>query len=399
MKRIFSHIGKKKRLYIEVAVAIAIVIAVSLAYRYEESNIEIYLAERFPSQALTLGQVVSTEANQDISSARPIYNVSVLLLTGDDKGQTIIVIDRPVSSSTMNSYLRLTPGEKVLLAKDTLESFPGAPYYITDRFRLPMLLFVVLIFAAVAILFGRLRGLTSIFGLGISIGVLGWYIIPQILSGSDPLTTCLTGAAVIAVVSLYLAHGFNKRTTIAVCGTMITLVISALLAIAFVSGARLIGLATDESFYLEVGKNIALNLRGILLGGIIIGALGVLDDVTIGQSVAVYELKDANPSLDVKELYRRGMSIGREHIASLINTLFLAYAGVALPVILYLVAFQSQVPLWLTINGEPIAEEIVRTMVGSIGIILAVPITTFLAAYYYGKIQHGRVTEKTEEIV
>ncbi len=93
------------------------------------------------------------------------------------------------------------------------------------------------------------------------------------------------------------------------------------------------------------------------------------------------------------------MSIGREHIASLINTLFLAYAGIALPVILYLVAFQSQVPLWLTINGEPIAEEIIRTMVGSIGIILAVPITTLLAAYYYGKIQHGRMTEKSEEIV
>lgn len=385
MKRIVHHIKNRKRIYIEVVIAILVVAAISIAYRYEENNIEIYLAEHYPSQALTLGQVVSTEANQDIQSDRPLYNVSVLLLTGGDKGQTVTVADRPVSSSTANSYLKLVPGEKVLLAKDTLESFPGAPYYITDRFRLPMILFAILVFAVVAILFGRLRGLTSILGLGISIGVLGWYVIPQILNGADPLTTCLIGAAIIAVVSLYLAHGFNKRTTIAVCGTMITLVISSLLAIFFVSGARLVGLATDESFYLEVGKNIALNLRGILLGGIIIGALGVLDDVTIGQSAAVHELKEANPSLDIKELYRRGMSIGREHIASLINTLFLAYAGVALPVILYLVAFQSQVPLWLTINGEPIAEEIVRTMVGSIGIILAVPTTTLLAAYYYGR--------------
>ncbi|MBM3256988.1 MAG: YibE/F family protein [Candidatus Liptonbacteria bacterium] len=399
MKRIAHHIKNRKRIYIEILIAIVIVAAISIVYLYQENNIEIYLAEKYPSQALTLGQVVSTEQNNDIQSDRPIYNVSVLLLAGSDKGQTITVSDRLVSSSTTNSYLKLVPGEKVLLGKDTLESFPGAPYYITDRFRLPMLLFVILVFVAVAVLFGRIRGLTSILGLGISIGVLGWYVIPQILAGADPLTTCVIGAAVIAVASLYLAHGFNKRTTIAVCGTMITLVISSLLAIFFVSGARLIGLATDESFYLEVGKNIALNLRGILLGGIIIGALGVLDDVTIGQSAAVHELKEANQSLDVKELYRRGMSIGREHIASLINTLFLAYAGVALPVILYLVAFQSQVPLWLTINGEPIAEEIVRTAVGSIGIILAVPITTLLAAYYYGKVQHGRATEERDEII
>ena len=122
-----------------------------------------------------------------------------------------------------------------------------------------------------------------------------------------------------------------------------------------------------------------------MLGGIIIGSLGVLDDVTIGQAATVYELKDANPSLDAKELYRRAMSIGREHIASLINTLFLAYAGISLPIILYLVAFQNGVPLWFALNGEPIAEEIVRTMVGSIGIILAVPITTLIASYFYGR--------------
>lgn len=399
MKRIAHHIKNRKRIYMEVLIAIIAVAAISIVYHHQENNIEIYLAEKYPSQALTLGQVVSTEQNNDIQSDRPIYKVSVLLLTGSDKGQTITVSDRLVSSSTANSYLKLAPGEKVLLGKDMLESFPGAPYYITDRFRLPMLLFVILVFVVVAVLFGRIRGLTSILGLGISIGVLGWYVIPQILVGADPLTTCVIGAAVIAVASLYLAHGFNKRTTIAVCGTMITLVISSLLAIFFVSGARLIGLASDESFYLEVGKNIALNLRGLLLGGIIIGALGVLDDVTIGQSAAVHELKEANRNLDVKELYRRGMSIGREHIASLINTLFLAYAGVALPVILYLVAFQSQVPLWLTLNGEPIAEEIVRTAVGSIGIILAVPITTLIAAYYYGKIQHGRATEESDKII
>lgn len=376
---------KYKNFYIEVAIAIVAVAGCWLAYRYEENNIERYLATTFPSSALSLGQVVVVQQSTDTALAYPTYAVTVRFLTGGQKDTTTTITSRSVSSSTANDYLKLSPGEQVLIAKDSLDSFPGAPYYITDRFRLPMLLFAVLLFVAVAILFGRLRGLTSVVGLGVSVGVLAWYVVPQILVGADPLTVCLIGAGLIAVTSLYLAHGFNKRTTIALCGTLITLAVSAGLAVFFVGGARLIGLATDESFYLELGKNITLNLRGILLGGIIIGALGVLDDVTIGQAATVAELKSANATLDFAELYRRGMSVGREHIASLINTLFLAYAGIALPVILYLFAFQSQIPLWLTLNGEPIAEEIVRTMVGSIGIILAVPITTLLAAYYYGK--------------
>ena len=273
----------------------------------------------------------------------------------------------------------------MLIARDNLDNFPGAPYYITDRYRLPAIFFAILLFVIVAVLFGRIRGFTSLIGLAMSAGVLIGFVVPQILAGHDPLTICLIGAAIIALVSLYLAHGFNKRTTIALCGTLITLAVSALLAVLFVSMAKLIGLATDQSFYLELGTNISLNLRGLLLGGIIIGALGVLDDVTIGQSATVYELKDANPNLNGKELYRRAMSVGREHIASLINTLFLAYAGISLPIILYLVAFQNGVPLWFALNGEPIAEEIVRTMVGSIGIILAVPITTFIAAWIFSK--------------
>jgi len=378
-------LSKKKRIAIEVGIAVFAIAALSLLYSVYENNIDAYLAQAYQTQALSLGQVVSVENVETSTDAYPVYNVVVQFLVGPNANTTTTVTDQPVSTSTINNYLKLVPGEKVLLAKDALGGFAGQPYYITDRFRLPVLLFIVLLFVAVAIFFGRMRGFTSIVGLGISIGVLGWYIIPQILNGADPLTVCILGAAVIAIVSLYLAHGFNKRTSIAVLGTLISLTISVILAVTFVSAARLIGLATEESFALETSRNVVLNLRGILLGGIIIGALGVLDDVTIGQSATISELKQANPNLDFGELYRRGMSVGREHIASLINTLFLAYAGVALPIILYLVAFQNGVPLWLSINGEPIAEEIVRTMIGSIGIVLAVPITTILAAYFFGK--------------
>lgn len=375
----------KKKFLFEIGVAALAVAILSVLYLAFENNIDAYLAQAYQSQAISLGQVVSVENVTNPTEAYSSYSVVVQFLTGPNVDTTTTVTDQPLSSSTVNDYFKLVPGEKILLAKDTLDGFAGQPYYITDRFRLPVLLFMVLLFVAVAVIFGRMRGLTSIIGLGVSIGVLGWYVVPQILNGADPLTVCLVGATTIAIVSLYLAHGFNKRTTIAVLGTLISLALSVALAVIFVSASRLIGLATEESFALETSRNIVLNLRGILLGSIIIGALGVLDDVTIGQSATISELKQANPDFDFGELYRRGMSVGREHIASLINTLFLAYAGVALPLILYLVAFQNGVPLWLSVNGEPIAEEIVRTMVGSIGIVLAVPITTLIAAYYYGK--------------
>jgi len=373
---------KRQRIYAEIAIVILVVAGFGLFYQHEETNFEAYLADKFPSQGLSLGQVVSVQT--DTSTQFLSQTLVVEFLTGDLKGETTTVLSQAVSSSTKNGYLLVSQGEKVLLARDNLEGAAAGPYYITDRYRLPALFLAILLFVIVAVLFGRIRGFTSLIGLAMSIGVLVWFVVPQILAGRDPLTICLVGAAAIALVSLYLAHGFNRRTTIALCGTLITLGVSAFLAVFFVSLAKLVGLATDQSFYLELGTNISLNLRGLLLGGIIIGSLGVLDDVTVGQSAAVHELKDANPDLDPKELYRRAMSIGREHIASLINTLFLAYAGVSLPIILYLVAFQNGVPLWFAVNGEPIAEEIVRTMVGSIGIILAVPITTFLAASVFG---------------
>jgi uncharacterized membrane protein len=386
MKKIIMHVGRRKRIYIEIALALVVVLGFWLFYVYQEANFETYLAEKFPSQGLSLGQVVSVQT-VSTGTAPSAEVVTVQFLMGNSKGQTTKITEQAITTSTENSYLHPSLGDKVLLAKNALDGLAGEQYYITDSYRLPSLLFIILLFVIIAIIFGRVRGLTSIIGLAMSVAILLWFVVPNILAGNNPLLICLIGAALIAISSLYLAHGFNKRTTIALCGTLITLSVTALLSIIFISMTKLLGIATDTSFYVEIGKNIHLDLKGLLLGGIIIGALGILDDVTIGQAATVYELKDANPSLTIKELYRRGMSIGREHIASLINTLFLAYAGVTLPLILYLAAFQSQIPLWLTINGEPIAEEIVRTMVGSIGIILAVPITTLLAAWMFGKQQ------------
>src|SRR5581483_8677486 len=180
---------------------------------YQETNFEAYLADKFPSEGLSLGQVVSVQ--NDTSTRFLSQHIIVQFLTGDMKGQTTTVLSQAVSSSTKNNYLQISAGEKVLLARDNLEGAAGSPYYITDRYRLPALFFAILLFIIVAVIFGRIRGFTSIIGLAMSIGVLVWFVVPQILAGHDPLTICLIGAGAIALFSLYLAHGFNKRTTIA----------------------------------------------------------------------------------------------------------------------------------------------------------------------------------------
>ncbi len=168
---------------------------------------------------------------------------------------------------------------------------------------------------------------------------------------------------------------------IAVTSTFFALGLAEILGYFFIIGAKLLGNGSEEAYFIQAGYFGAINLQGLLLGGIIIGALGILNDITTAQSAAVEEIHGADKSLSFKQLYKKGSSIGREHIASLINTLVLVYVGSSLPLFL-LFAVNSQ-QLWTVLNSSTIAEEIVRALVGSIALILAVPITTALAAYYF----------------
>ena len=272
---------------------------------------------------------------------------------------------------------RLKPGDGVVVAAADEEG--GTAYYVVDRYRMPALGLAVGLFFALAVLLSRGRGITAILGLGITALVLARFIVPAIVGGGNPLVVSLVGALVIAFASIYLAHGFSLRTSIAVGSTLVTLIIAWVLAIVFVGLANLFGLGSEEAFYLQLAPVEQLNLRGLLLGGIILGALGVLDDITTAQAAAVDELRKANPALSVQELYRRGLSVGTEHITSLVNTLFLAYAGASLPLFI-LFTIYNETPVWVALNSEFVAEEIVRTLVGSVALILAVPITTVAAA-------------------
>ncbi|MGH2436240.1 MAG: YibE/F family protein [bacterium] len=289
------------------------------------------------------------------------------------------------SDASADPARRLRPGDGVVVAAADEEG--STSYYVIDRYRMPALGLAVGLFFILAVVFSRGRGVTAILGLGITALVLARFIVPAIVGGGNPLVVSIVGALVIAFSSIYLAHGFNLRTSIAVGSTLVTLVIAWALAIAFVGLANLFGLGSEEAFYLQLAPVEQLNLRGLLLGGIILGALGVLDDITTAQAAAVDELRKANPALTMQELYRRGLSVGTEHITSLVNTLFLAYAGASLPLFI-LFTIYNETPVWVALNSEFVAEEIVRTLVGSVALILAVPITTVAAAVILSRRGH-----------
>ncbi len=307
--------------------------------------------------------------------------VTVRFLDGPEQGKEVQI-------TTTNYYPKAAPeqelkaGDKIVVSKTT--GYDGESIYqINDHYRLDRIVIICLFFVALALWLGKKRGLTSLLGLGFSIAVLSWYIVPQILEGKNPFLIILTGSTVILALSLYLAHGFSRRTSIALGSTVLTLIAAIIMSIVFVKFARLFGLGSEDAYFLIFARD-SINLQGLLLGGIIIGTLGVLDDITTAQTAVVEELRRANPSLSRAELYKRGLSVGHEHIASLINTLVLAYAGASLPVFL-LFAINRYQPVWTIFNSEFVAEEIVRTLVGSCTLILSVPIATFLAAYFLSR--------------
>jgi uncharacterized membrane protein len=249
-------------------------------------------------------------------------------------------------------------------------------YQYADRERRPLLLGVALVFALAVVGLGRLRGLAALGGLAASLVVLVAFIVPAILQGTSPILVATVGAGVIAFLALYIAHGWNSLTHVAVVGTFTALLLTVGMSALSVELARFSGFASEESLYLTFIDQ--FDVTGLLLAGIVLGALGALDDVTVTQASAVWEVRRANPSLARRDLYQAGLRVGRDHIASTVNTLLLAYAGASMPLLL-LFALSGQ-SLGIVANSEVVATEIIRTLVGSIGLVAAVPITTWLAA-------------------
>lgn len=340
-----------------------------------------------PNEAFARGKVLTIDnegvRTEDDGSFDGYQELQVEILSGVDAGQTVRV-DYVLPGPSF-ARQKVNVGDTVVLDK-TFGADDAAYYYIIDKFRLPTIGIFAMLFFLVAALVGRAKGIGSVIGLLVSLAILLLYIVPAIAGGQSPVIVCAIGSILIAFVSILLAHGFYKRTYVALGATLLVLVVAFLLAALAVYFAALSGGGTEEATFLQFNFLPNLDLRGLFLGGIVIGALGVLDDVTTAQVASVEEIHNANEKLDFKELYRRGISIGHEHIASLVNTLALAYVGASFPVFM-LFAMPDNPPLWVLLNGEQIIEEIIRALVGGTVLVLAVPISTFFAAYFFQKLK------------
>jgi uncharacterized membrane protein len=250
--------------------------------------------------------------------------------------------------------------------------------YFADFDRTGSLAWLAAAFVVLILIVSRGKGLRALVGMALSLAVLVGFVLPEILAGRDPVLTSLAGSFVLLTVTFYLIYGWTLKSHTAVLSMLGSLLLTGVLASVSVRGAHLTGFGSEEAMFLTQMTGREVNVRGLLLAGILVGCLGVLDDLVINQVSAVFELRRANPALALDSLYRRAMVIGQDHIAATVNTLVLAYVGASLPLLLLFHLYRE--PVLAVLNREAIAEEIVRTLVGSIGLVAAVPLATFLAS-------------------
>ena len=273
-----------------------------------------------------------------------------------------------------NDYVPLRVGNRIFIQGNS-----EAGYVVSEIDRTRALGVLAVAFLAVLVLFGGIQGIRGLASLIGSLLLIVFVLVPNLLTGASPVLVSLSVAALITVVGAYITHGFSWTTSSAVLGMVATVAVTGVLSQLFISSANLSG-KTEEGIYLAVSTGGNINLVGILLGGMLIGLLGVLYDAAIGQAVAVEELCRANPNYSKKEMLARSLRIGREHIGALVNTLAIAYVGASLPLLLLLSSAGTH-SVGYTLNSELSATEIVRTLVGSIGLVLAIPVTTALAVF------------------
>lgn len=333
------------------------------------------------TQTFSKAHVEKILKEQTVGENKIIQDIRVRFLDGSQKGKEATIFFGKTSQVTLSQKVHV--GE-TLVINSSKDAKQNTIYSVYETFRLPVVLGIIAGFFVFIVLLTRKKGFGAILGMLISLTIIARFIVPYILNGADPLFVSIVGSFCIMLITIFLAHGFSKQTTIAVIATTFSLILTGVFALIFVKLGRLSGLGSEEIYALQYRFHDLINFQGLLLGGIIIGTLGVLDDVTTTQSATIFALAEANPKYDALTLIKRGFAIGTEHIVSLVNTLVLAYAGAAIGVfILAILILQSHMqPWWVLLNSEFLVEEIVRTLAGSIGLILAVPITTVLAAFF-----------------
>jgi len=333
-----------------------------------------------PLTAQCVTAVVEVVSGDDAGARVTVPVPPQVYRAGLDEGTRVSLARYPASELGIGGTdgADAAAGEAAAVQGEVVEVAPSGDVYAwVDFSRAQPLTFLAVAFAVLVVAVGRLRGVAAIAGLGLGYVTIIYFMLPALREGENAVGVALSGSVVIMAVILYLAHGFAAKTTAALLGTIGGLLITATLAAWTASAAHLNGL-TGEDTYLLSALTGGGDLSGIILCGIIIAGLGVLNDVTITQASAVWEVHGHAPSLGFRQLFASGMRVGRDHLASTVYTIAFAYAGAALPTLLLIDLYNRSLGQVLT-SGE-IAEEIARTMVGSIGLILAIPLTTAIAA-------------------
>lgn len=319
---------------------------------------------------------VVNEYERDITGTdakTTVQEVRVVLREGDSVGEVV---------RFENDLIQLQPGDQIFV--DHMVTTSGEEYFsYADYERRGVLLFLGALFVVMLLLLSGWQGVRALVSLVISVFAVFYLLVPALLAGWDPVLTSVGIAGIILSAVFFGTHGITIRSKIAFLGTFCAVIITGFIAWGSSVMMRLTGFSNDASVYLNFATDGALDLSALLTGGIIIGILGILDDVSITQASVVEQLKHADDTLGFSELYRRASQVGRDHVGSLVNTLALAYVGVSLPLILLYAKADSLV--WQTLNQEVVAAELLRIVVGSIGLILAVPVTTAFAAWYFNK--------------
>ncbi len=366
-----------------VAVAVLTVIAVALLWPGGGEGSELEFGNRTQTEPGTIEKIELTDCSVPIDDV-VCREASIRIESGPEQGNLV-----PVDVTSRSQDTVFGVGDRVKVA--SMPAAGGEPVYsIIDFERKQPLIVLAVAFALLVVFFGRLRGAMSLVGLAISLVIVLMFIIPAILDHKPPLAVALAGSMAVMLVTIFLAHGFGPKSVAAVLGTTFSLLLVGLLAVVFTQAANLTGFSSEEASLLSVGDS-GLSISGLVVAGIIIGALGVLDDVTISQASTVLALRAANPRQSVGQLYRRAIDVGRDHVSATVNTLVLAYVGSSLPVLLILGS--GQFGLGGAVNMEIVAKEVVATLVGSIGLIAAVPITTILAALLARTLSRGELAE------
>lgn len=367
-----------------VGVAILAMVIFSHVVNAQEGSVTVSDSEnRIKVEVVEIIQTY-TDTNE-YGPAIKIQEVKAKVIQGEQKGEIVIF---------KNDYAVMEVGDKVYLDTTTLDT-GEVIYAVSDFDRKPVLIVFLLLFIALVIGFGKMQGVRSLVSLGVSIFAIFFVLIPLLIKGYPPVLIATLVSAAILFFAIFFTHGFNRKSTIAFSGTVLAVIVTGLLAYVAVIFGHITGLSAQESVYLNYNTQGNLDFAGLFLASIMIGMLGVLDDISITQVAVVRELYGVAPHMTKKQLFESAIRVGKEHVGALVNTLVLAYIGVALPTVMYF--SMSTMGTGELINREVFASEILRTILGSIGLILTVPITTWLAVIFLKDFKGKKMTVEEME--